>query len=210
MPPTRIAHLRRRSLRRHVRRAPRDGAARARRRAAVRHGRPAHARGRRRTSSSTAPKSRWSASSRSCTRCPRCSRAWRRLLRRNAPAQTRHRDPHRFPRLSSAPRARASSARASATSISSARSSGPGGRGRVNLVRRRFVRGLCIFPFEVDFYRKARSPGRLDRPSAGRSSARHDVPRRIRGAARIWTPQNRSWRCCPAAAPANWRSTCRS
>jgi lipid-A-disaccharide synthase len=26
---------------------------------------------------------------------------------------------------------------------------------RVNLVRRRFVRGLCLFPFEVDFYRKA-------------------------------------------------------
>jgi lipid-A-disaccharide synthase len=26
---------------------------------------------------------------------------------------------------------------------------------RVNLVRRRFARGLCIFPFEVDFYRKA-------------------------------------------------------
>ena len=25
---------------------------------------------------------------------------------------------------------------------------------RVNLVRRRFIRGLCIFPFEVDFYRK--------------------------------------------------------
>jgi lipid-A-disaccharide synthase len=25
---------------------------------------------------------------------------------------------------------------------------------RVNLIRRRFVRGLCIFPFEVDFYRK--------------------------------------------------------
>ena len=25
---------------------------------------------------------------------------------------------------------------------------------RVNLVRRRFERGLCIFPFEVDFYRK--------------------------------------------------------
>ena len=26
---------------------------------------------------------------------------------------------------------------------------------RVNLVRRRFERGLCLFPFEVDFYRKA-------------------------------------------------------
>jgi lipid-A-disaccharide synthase len=26
---------------------------------------------------------------------------------------------------------------------------------RVNLVRRRFVRGLCIFPFEVDFYERA-------------------------------------------------------
>lgn len=26
---------------------------------------------------------------------------------------------------------------------------------RANLVRRRFVRGLCIFPFEVEFYRKA-------------------------------------------------------
>ena len=26
---------------------------------------------------------------------------------------------------------------------------------RANLVRRRFVRGLCLFPFEVDFYRKA-------------------------------------------------------
>ncbi len=26
---------------------------------------------------------------------------------------------------------------------------------RVNLVRRRFVRGLCIFPFEVDFYQRA-------------------------------------------------------
>jgi lipid-A-disaccharide synthase len=29
---------------------------------------------------------------------------------------------------------------------------------RVNLVRRRFVRGLCIFPFEVEFYRKAGVP----------------------------------------------------
>ena len=29
---------------------------------------------------------------------------------------------------------------------------------RVNLVRRRFVRGLCIFPFEVDFYRRAGVP----------------------------------------------------
>jgi len=31
-------------------------------------------------------------------------------------------------------------------------------QGRVRLVRRRFVRGLCIFPFEVDFYRKAGFP----------------------------------------------------
>jgi lipid-A-disaccharide synthase len=29
---------------------------------------------------------------------------------------------------------------------------------RVNLVRRRFERGLCIFPFEVDFYRKRGVP----------------------------------------------------
>jgi lipid-A-disaccharide synthase len=29
---------------------------------------------------------------------------------------------------------------------------------RVNLVRRRFVRGLCIFPFEVDFFTKAGVP----------------------------------------------------
>ncbi len=29
---------------------------------------------------------------------------------------------------------------------------------RVNLVRRRFVRGLCIFPFEVDFYSRAGVP----------------------------------------------------
>ena len=29
---------------------------------------------------------------------------------------------------------------------------------RVKLVRRRFVRGLCIFPFEVDFFRKAGVP----------------------------------------------------
>jgi lipid-A-disaccharide synthase len=29
---------------------------------------------------------------------------------------------------------------------------------RVNLVRRRFERGLCIFPFETDFYRKAGVP----------------------------------------------------
>ena len=31
-------------------------------------------------------------------------------------------------------------------------------QGRVRLVRRRFVRGLCIFSFEVDFYRKAGFP----------------------------------------------------
>ena len=31
-------------------------------------------------------------------------------------------------------------------------------QGRVRLVRRRFVRGLCIFPFEVDFFRKAGFP----------------------------------------------------
>jgi lipid-A-disaccharide synthase len=30
--------------------------------------------------------------------------------------------------------------------------------GRVKLVRKRFVRGLCIFPFEVDFFRKAGVP----------------------------------------------------
>jgi len=31
-------------------------------------------------------------------------------------------------------------------------------QGRVRVVRRRFVRGLCIFPFEVEFYRKAGFP----------------------------------------------------
>ena len=72
---------------------------------------------------------------------------------RNAPPQARARHPHRFPRLPSAPLARPEAQGVRNVYFVCPQFWAWRPR-RVNLVRRRFERGLCIFPFEVDFYRK--------------------------------------------------------
>ncbi len=64
---------------------------------------------------------------------------------------------------------------------------------RVRLVKRRFVRGLCIFPFEEAFFRKAGVACGLDRPSPGgcRSRAKHARGFRPTPRPRSWPPHRR-------------------
>ena len=126
----------------------------ARRCAPVRHGRPADARSRRRNSCGLLPRSAWSALWKSCARCPRSAAPGARLLR-----ETRRRRPA-LAILTDFPgfhlRLLARSRRKEVRNVYFVCPQFWAWRPwRVNLVRRRFVRGLCIFPFEVDFYRKA-------------------------------------------------------
>ena len=81
---------------------------------------------------------------------------------------------------------------------------------RVRLVKRRFVRGLCIFPFEEDFYRKAGVPTDwIGHPLV-------DAVRTPDHAARLSPRATASIRklpsspCCRVAVRANWLITCHS
>ena len=70
---------------------------------------------------------------------------------------------------------------------------------RANLVRRRFVRGLCIFPFEAGVVSLARREGRLHRPSARRKRGGHEDARGIRR--RLWPGREQTNRGAPARKP---------
>ena len=58
---------------------------------------------------------------------------------------------------------------------------------RANLIRRRFVKALCIFPFEEGVFRQCGSSDGVHRPSAGGSGQRHQGPQAVLRSARPWT-----------------------
>ena len=74
---------------------------------------------------------------------------------RSGKAETGAGNPYGFSRFPSAPGQKTYNRAGFATSITSARNSGLGGPWRANLVRRRFAKALCIFPFEEKFFRNA-------------------------------------------------------
>ena len=132
---------------------------------------------------------------------------WKRLLGEARPPQAAPRDPHRFPRIPSAPGARAETPERSRTSILSARNSGPGGRGAPTWCAADSCAGCAFFRLNRIGTARAACP----RISSGIRWWETSPPsERARNLPRNpgWTPQNRSSRCCREAAREKSRTTC--
>ena len=140
---------------------------------------------------------------------PALRRAMRRLRAESRRRRPAHRHPHRLPRLPSAPGAHAPRTRRPQCLFHL-----PAVLGLAPLARESGAPPLRARPLPVSlrdgFLPQGRSRRRLDRPSAGGTGAPHAHPRRICRALTHSIPRGPSSPYCPAAAPANSRTTCRA